>query len=207
MYRVTLRGGPPARFFITGIPQPATALLRRVIQVRGPSDDRIGTTPTMMQVQDRIAALITGPLEGMGYELVRVQLSGGTEPVLQIMADRADGAAMTVDDCADISRGISALLDTEDPIAGTYTLEVSSPGIDRPLTRPIDFERYAGFDAKIETRAPIDGRRRFKGQLRGLEGDQVLIDVDGETRHLTFDDIAKAQLVLTDELIAAVGAA
>jgi len=157
----------------------------------------------MQQVTDRVAALITGPLEGLGYELVRVQLSGGDRPVLQIMAERADGAGMTVDDCADISRSVSALLDAEDPIAGAYTLEVSSPGIDRPLTRPRDFERFAGFDARIETHESIAGRRRFKGRLLGLEAGVVSLAVDEDTVHLPIEAIAKARLVLTDELIAA----
>lgn len=157
----------------------------------------------MQQVTDRVAALITGPLEGLGYELVRVQLSGGDRPVLQIMAERSDGAGMTVDDCADISRSVSALLDAEDPIAGAYTLEVSSPGIDRPLTRPRDFERFAGFDARIETHESIAGRRRFKGRLLGLEAGMVSLAVDEDTVRLPIEAIAKARLVLTDELIAA----
>jgi ribosome maturation factor RimP len=147
--------------------------------------------------------LIAGPLEGLGYELVRVQLSGGNRPVLQVMAERADGAAMTVEDCAEISHTVSALLDAEDPIAGPYTLEVSSPGIDRPLTRPRDFERFAGFEARIETHQVIGGRRRFKGRLLGLEGDFVSLSVEDATVRLPIEAIAKARLVLTDELIAA----
>jgi ribosome maturation factor RimP len=157
----------------------------------------------MTQVQERVAALIAGPLEGLGYELVRVQLSGGNRPVLQVMAERADGAAMTVEDCAEISHTVSALLDAEDPIAGPYTLEVSSPGIDRPLTRPRDFERFAGFEARIETHQVIGGRRRFKGRLLGLEGDFVSLSVEDATVRLPIEAIAKARLVLTDELIAA----
>ena len=161
----------------------------------------------MNQIDERVAALITRPLEGMHYELVRVHLSGGTSPVLQVMAERADGAAMTVDDCAEIFHNVSALLDAEDPIAGAYTLEVSSPGIDRPLTRLRDFERFVGFEARIETRDAIAGRRRFKGKLLGLAEGMVSIDVKDETVHLPFEAIAKARLVLTDELIAASGAA
>ncbi len=159
----------------------------------------------MKQIDDRVTALITGPLDGMGYELVRVHLSGGDRPARQVMAERADGAPMNVEDCAEISHGVSALLDSEDPIAGAYTLEVSSPGIDRPLTRLQDFERFAGFEARIETRDAVAGRRRFKGKLLGLAEDVVLIDVEEETVHLPFDAIAKARLVLTDELIAASG--
>lgn len=139
----------------------------------------------------------------MGYELVRVRLAGGGRPVLQVMAERADGAPMTVDDCAEISQGLSALLDAEDPIAGAYTLEVSSPGIDRPLTRPRDFERFAGFEARIETREAVGGRRRFTGRLRGLERGMVSIDVAEGTMQVPFDAIARARLVLTDELLAA----
>lgn len=161
----------------------------------------------MNQIQERVAALIREPLEDMGYELVRVRLSGGARPVLQVMAERADGGAMTVDHCTEISHGVSALLDAEDPIAGAYTLEVSSPGIDRPLTRPRDFERFAGFEARIETRDAIAGRRRFKGKLLGLAEGMVSIDVEGETKRLPMESIAKARLVLTDELIAATDAA
>ncbi len=142
----------------------------------------------------------------MGYEIVRVQLSGGRRPVLQVMAERVDGAAMTVDDCADISRTVSALLDVEDPISGAYHLEVSSPGIDRPLTRLKDFERYAGFEARIETKALIDGRRRFKGVLKGIAGERVRVETeDGAVAELPFGGILRAKLVLTDALIAAGG--
>ena len=116
----------------------------------------------------------------MGYEVVRVQVTGGQHAVLQIMAERADGAPMTVEDCADLSRSISALLDVEDPIKNAYTLEVSSPGIDRPLTRLKDYERFAGFEAKLETRLAVDGRKRFKGMLKGVEDDLVCIDTEQE---------------------------
>ncbi len=140
----------------------------------------------------------------MGYEIVRVQLSGGRRPVLQIMAERVDGAPMTVDDCADISRTVSALLDVEDPISGAYHLEVSSPGIDRPLTRLKDFERYAGFEARIETKALIDGRRRFKGVLKGTAGETVRVEIEGGAlAELPFGGILRAKLVLSDALIAA----
>ena len=160
----------------------------------------------MNQINERVTALITNPLEGMGYELVRVRLSHGGRPVLQVMAERADGAAMTVDDCAEISHSVSVLLDAEDPIIEAYTLEVSSPGIDRPLTRPRDFERFAGFEARIETHDVIAGRRRFKGRLLGLAEGMVSIDVEKETVRLPFEAIGKARLVLTDELSAASGA-
>jgi ribosome maturation factor RimP len=111
---------------------------------------------------------------------------------------------MTVDDCADISRSVSAILDVADPIAEAYTLEVSSPGIDRPLVRPDDYVRFAGFEAKVETSAAINGRKRFKGRLLGFEDGHVLLALDDGTRvSLAFEDIARAKLLLTDELIAA----
>ncbi|WP_044564255.1 ribosome maturation factor RimP, partial [Azospirillum sp. B4] len=122
-----------------------------------------------MDVQERIAGIIAPSVEAMGYDLVRVSLTGNARPTLQIMAERVDGAAMTVDDCAEISRAVSALLDVEDPIDVAYTLEVSSPGIDRPLTRPKDFERFAGFEVRVETSQPVDDRRRFIGMLKGIE--------------------------------------
>lgn len=154
-----------------------------------------------MQVQDRVAGLIEAPLNDMGYELVRVTLSGGSRPVLQVMAERVDGQPMTVHDCTDISHTVSLLLDAEDPIAGAYALEVSSPGIDRPLTRPKDFERYAGFEMRLESRVPVGGRKRFRGRLLGLrEGDVMVRTDDGEVA-VALDNIAKAQLVMTDELI------
>jgi len=157
-----------------------------------------------MDLERRIAEMIEPSLEGMGYELVRVQLQGRQKPVLQIMAERKDGAAMTVEDCADISRQISALLDVEDPIEGEYSLEVSSPGIDRPLTRPKDYETYAGFEAKLETSEPLEGRKRFRGKLLGLdEHGCVKLVADGVEWAVPLTIVKGAKLVLTDELIAA----
>jgi ribosome maturation factor RimP len=153
-----------------------------------------------MDVSERVTEIIGPSVEAMGYDLVRVQMIGAT---LQIMAERRDGAAMTVDDCAEISRTASALLDVADPIPTAYQLEVSSPGIDRPLTRLADFERFAGFDAKLETKAPIDGRRRFTGTLLGTEDGQVRVDTEDGPVTLPFGDINKAKLVLNDRLIAA----
>ncbi len=150
---------------------------------------------------DRRLAEIIGPaIEGMGFELVRVRLMGGKTKTVQIMADRPNGQ-IEVDDCAEISTMVSAVLDVEDPIEDAYTLEVSSPGIDRPLTRLKDFETWAGYEAKIETTELIDGRRRFKGILAGVEGDEVLIEVQEGTIGLDFDWLSDAKLVLTDELI------
>ncbi|MBW7923091.1 MAG: ribosome maturation factor RimP [Rubellimicrobium sp.] len=154
---------------------------------------------------DRRLADISRPLiEGMGFELVRLRYSGGERPVLQIMAQRPDGT-MDVDACGDISTAVSALLDVEDPIIEAYTLEVSSPGIDRPLTRLQDFETWAGNVAKLEIEQPVDGRRRFRGTLAGVEGDEVLITLDGDpdapTIGLKFEWLSDARLVLTDDLI------
>lgn len=157
----------------------------------------------MIQVQDKVALLVEGPLQEMGYELVRVNLSGGSRPVLQVMAERADGAPMTVEDCTGISHTVSLLLDAEDPIAGAYSLEVSSPGIDRPLTRPKDFERFAGFEVRMETREPVAGQRRFRGRLKGLADNVVTVVTEHGEVAVPVEGVARARLVLTDELIAA----
>ena len=154
---------------------------------------------------DRRLADIVGPvIEGLGFELVRIRLMGGKTRVLQIMADRPEGG-IEVDDCAAISTAVSAVLDVEDPIEDNYILEVSSPGIDRPLTRLKDFEMWKGWEARIETTELIDGRRRFKGGLMGVEGDEVLIEIEEGGQDLTiglkFDWLSDAKLVLTDELI------
>jgi len=154
----------------------------------------------------RIETMIAAPLDDMGFDIVRVRLSGSTNRILQIMAERRDEGAMTVEDCARISRAVSAILDVEDPVPGRYTLEVSSPGVDRPLTRLRDFERFAGFEAKLETTRLVDGRRRFRGRIAGVDGDRVRIDMDGQAVQLPFTDIERAKLTLSDELLAAVEA-
>lgn len=157
-----------------------------------------------MSFQERLEGLIAPTLESMGYDLVRVQMSGKQRPTLQVMAERKDGVAMTVDDCADISRALSAVLDVEDPIQGAYMLEVSSPGIDRPLVKARDFERWAGFEARVEMARPVDGRKRFKGRLLGVdEHGSIRIQAEDGEFSLPFADVQKAKLVLTDELIAA----
>ncbi|MGB5557255.1 MAG: ribosome maturation factor RimP [Paracoccaceae bacterium] len=148
----------------------------------------------------RIAQIIQPAIEGMGFELVRVRLMGGEYKTLQIMVQRPDGG-IDVDECAQISTAVSAVLDVEDPITDNYTLEVSSPGIDRPLTRLKDFDDWQGHEAKVETTEMIDGQRRFKGVLAGVEGDEVLINVPQGTVGLKFDWLSDAKLVLTDELI------
>jgi ribosome maturation factor RimP len=151
----------------------------------------------------KIEAMIAPSLDAMGYRVVRVAVTGGRRATLQIMAERRDEQAMTVEDCAEISRTVSALLDVADPIAGAYTLEVSSPGIDRPLVRREDFARFAGFEAKIELSAPQDGRRRFRGKLLGVEGDAVRLLVDDAPVAVPLAAVARAKLVLTDALLAA----
>jgi len=151
----------------------------------------------------RIAELIAPSLESMGYEIVRITFTGGDRQILQIMAEKEDGT-MTIEGCEEVSRTVSALLDVEDPISDAYDLEVSSPGIDRPLTRPKDFERWAGFEAKVELDEAVDGQRRYRGKLLGLrDEDVVLANEAGEKITLPFADLRKAKLVLTDELIAA----
>ena len=154
----------------------------------------------------RIEAIIAPAVENMGYEIVRVILSGKTRPIVQVMAERADRVAMTVEDCAEISRTVSALLDVEDPVSGAYMLEVSSPGIDRPLTRRRDFDRFAGFEVRLETHEPVGGRKRFRGRLLGVTGDAVrLMPTDepaGQEVAVPFAALKKAKLVLTDELLA-----
>ncbi len=150
-----------------------------------------------------VERLIAPSLLDMGYDIVRVQLSGERRAKLQVMVERRDGADVTVDDCAAVSRAVEALLDVADPIAGAYVLEASSPGIDRPLTRLGDFERFAGHDARVEMRMPIAGRRRFRGRILGLDAERVrLATEDGEVA-LPFADVAKAKLDLTEELMAA----
>jgi ribosome maturation factor RimP len=150
----------------------------------------------------RVAKMITAPLREMGFELVRAQISGKQRPTLQIMAERVDHENMTVEDCAIISRALSALFDVEDTIEGAYTLEVSSPGLDRPLTRAGDYARFAGYEARVELHEPIAGRRRFRGRILGLFGDLVRIEMEGQTYDLPFDEIQRAKLVMTGELLA-----
>ncbi|PZX41275.1 ribosome maturation factor RimP [Roseinatronobacter thiooxidans] len=156
-------------------------------------------------LDQRLAKIVTPVIEGLGFELVRLRLMAGKTRTLQIMADRPDGG-IEVADCAAISTAVSAALDVEDPLDDAYTLEVSSPGIDRPLTRLKDFAVWEGYEARLETTELIDGRRRFRGELAGVEGDEVLIEIEenGEpiTIGLQFDWLSEAKLVLTDELIA-----
>jgi ribosome maturation factor RimP len=159
-----------------------------------------GAIAFVTELLRRIEDIVAPTIVGMGYEVVRVAMSrGGT---LQIMVEPADGRAMDVEDCATLSRALSAVLDVEDPIPSTYTLEVSSPGIDRPLTREKDYARWVGHIARVETVQPIEGRRRFKGTLLGLEDGTVKLRLDdGQEARLPLASVAKAKLELTDALL------
>lgn len=155
-------------------------------------------------IDRRLAGIVEPVARDLGLELVRLRLMSGQTPTLQIMAQRPDGT-MEVDDCARLSTAVSATLDVEDPIEEHYTLEVSSPGIDRPLTRLKDFEDWQGFEARLETTELIDGQRRFKGILQGTEGDEVLVEIERGKEALTiglrFEWLSDAKLILSDELI------
>ncbi len=155
-------------------------------------------------VEQKVKDIIAPSLEDMGYALVRVkQFARPRGSTVQIMAERRDGEAMTVEDCETISRQVSALLDVADPIRGAYSLEVSSPGIDRPLMTLQDFADYQGFEAKVETAYPLEGRKRFRGELLGVEGETFAIRVDNAEFHIPMEAVEEAKLVLTDALIKA----
>ncbi|HAC59136.1 ribosome maturation factor RimP [Parvibaculum sp.] len=157
-------------------------------------------------VPRKVFELLRPSAEGIGFEIVRIRFGLQDGHTLQIMAERADGS-MSVEDCEELSRTLSAVLDVEDPIPGEYNLEISSPGIDRPLTRPKDFERWKGFDVKIELAEPIEGRKRFRGTLQGVEGGEVLVECDIEgysepqVLGLPFEKLSEAKLVMSDDLI------
>jgi ribosome maturation factor RimP len=155
----------------------------------------------MNALADRIAALIEPSLTAMGYDLVRVQIDGKRQLRLQIMAERGDGSGMGVEDCARLSRHVSALLEVEDPIEGSYTLEVSSPGIDRPLVKAADYTRFAGHVAKVELKHARENRRRFTGTIKGLEGGAVVLHTEEGSISLPLAEIERAKLVLTDALL------
>jgi ribosome maturation factor RimP len=181
------------------------------------TDPTDGSTDTDLLAEPRLVvepgaavrvSAIAGPvLQGMGYRLVRIKISGEAGCTVQIMAERPDGS-MQIEDCEAISRALSPVMDIADPIERAYRLEISSPGIDRPLVRRSDFERFTGHLVKIEMAVPHQGRKRFKGTLSGVEGDQIRLhrdDVkasDDPDALLTMEDISDARLVLTDELIA-----
>lgn len=156
-----------------------------------------------MELQTRLEQLIEPMVMDMGYDLVRVRLTGAQRQTLQLMAERKDGQAMGVEDCAEISRATSALLDVDDPIPGAYTLEVSSPGLDRPLVREADFIRFAGYEAKVEMAQAVDGQKRFRGRIKADGDGTVKLEGDDGVFTIPFAGIRAAKLVLTDDLMEA----
>jgi ribosome maturation factor RimP len=162
-------------------------------------------TPHHTGFDARLAEIIMPRIAAMGYELVRVRVLGRERPTVQIMADRADGTQITIDDCEAISHQIGAVLDVEDIVPGAWTLEVSSAGIDRPLTRPKDWSRFSGHAAKVEMAIPtLDGRKRFSGIVLGAEGGIGRLRMeDGSEVAVTLSDVKSARLILTDALIEA----
>ena len=156
----------------------------------------------MSVLEERIEKLVAPAIAAAGFELVRVKVAGKETKTLQIMAERADHT-MTAEDCADLSRALSPILEEADPIAGPYRLEISSPGIDRPLVRLRDYDDWQGYEAKIELDRMIEGRKKFKGVLAGVDGDNIGLDIEGEeeTALIPFAWIHAARLVLTDALI------
>ena len=150
-----------------------------------------------------IENLIEPSIAAMGFELVRVKFIGGGGKTLQVMIERQDRRPITVDDCAEISRLVSTLLEVDDPVSGAYILEVSSPGIDRPLVRLGDYARFSGFEARVEIEGRINGQRRFCGRIDGVSGDLVKLDCGDHKAEIPFRDILKASLVLTEDLIEA----
>ncbi len=157
-----------------------------------------------MQTKHPLQDLLEPVITDLGYEVVRILTIGQKNPTLQIMIDRLDGKDITVEDCATVSRAVSAVLDEKDPIKDQYSLEVSSPGLDRPLTKIEHFKRFSGYEARIETAVEVEKRKRFKGVLGNVdEQNRVHIDVDGTDYAIAFDDISKAKLILTDELLQA----
>ena len=157
-------------------------------------------------MEDKLTDIIAPAVEGLGFELVRVKILGGRRPTIQVMAERPD-RTMPVEDCAALSRELSAVLDVADPMEGEYFLEVSSPGIDRPLTRFKDYADFEGFEAKVETKMPVKDRRKFRGVLAGAKDNSVKLQTRDETFEFALDEIEKAKLVLTDALIEATAGA
>lgn len=158
----------------------------------------------LTEQERHILSLVTPVAEQIGMEIVRLRIQGGRRPHLQIMAERAGGAPTNVEDCASLSRAIAPMMDEADPIKEAYTLEVSTPGIDRPLTREGDFGRWVGHAAKVELARPIDGRRRFSGVITGEDEDGAHIELDDETELVAHvHEMSKASLILTDDLIEA----
>jgi ribosome maturation factor RimP len=178
-----------------------TAAREKALSMTGRDPASQQGTRVILTAMSHLEPILEPAIEAAGYRLVRLRLMGGKSKTLQIMAERPDGT-MNVEDCAKLSHALLDFIEAEDPLEGEYELEVSSPGIDRPLTRLMDFSRYAGHEAKLELVAPIDGRKRFRGRLLGLEGSEVLMESGGTRVTLPFKGIAEAKLVLTDQLIA-----
>lgn len=156
-----------------------------------------------MQKKHHLQDMLEPTINNLGFDLVRILTIGNVNPTLQIMIERKDRQNMVVDDCATVSRAISAVLDEKDPISGKYTLEVSSPGLDRPLVNLENFVRFAGFEAKVETDTEIEKRKRFKGRIVRVENDNIILLMDDKEWTIPFSAVTKAKLLLTDELIAA----
>ena len=163
-------------------------------------------TQTPRDSATAVHRLIEPSVEALEFRLVRVKLIGGTPPRLEIMAEREDGS-MTVEDCATLSETVSAILDVEDPISGQYLLEVSSPGLDRPLTRLDDYARFGGYLATVKTHVPVAGRRRFRGVIAGVEDETIRFETDEGEVEIGFEDIELAKLVITDEMLKAASGA
>jgi len=163
-----------------------------------------GDEPNHTGLEAKIAGMISPQLNNLGYDLVRVAVLGRERPTVQIMADRVDGSQISVDDCERITHAVSAVLDVEDPLPGAWTLEVSSAGIDRPLTRVKDWVRFAGHQARVEMLMPLEGRRRFTGIVLGADEAHARLRLDdGSDVLLPLNDVRRAKLLLTDALIAA----
>ncbi len=156
-----------------------------------------------MQKKHHLQDMLEPTINNLGFDLVRILTIGNINPTLQIMIERKDRKNMVVDDCATVSRAVSAILDEKDPISGKYTLEVSSPGLDRPLVNLENFTRFAGFEAKVETDTEIEKRKRFKGRIVRVENNNIILLMNDKEWSIPFNAVAKAKLLLTDELIAA----
>lgn len=187
-----------------GGPNGPPFLLDHRMTSRPRADEPETDRPDAIGLEARVAAAIEPTLAHLGYELVRVLILGRDRPTVQIMADRADGSLIAIDECERISHAVSAVLDVEDPVPGAWNLEVSSAGIDRPLTRVKDWNRFAGHQARAELIAPVDGRKRFTGTVLGADAEHARLRLEtGEDVTLPLRDIRRAKLVLTDALIEA----
>ncbi len=155
-----------------------------------------------MQNKHHLQDMLEPVISELGYETVRIITIGQANPTLQIMIDRLDGKDIVVEDCAKVSRKVSEVLDEKDPIKDQYNLEVSSPGLDRPLTKPEHFARFAGYEAKVETDELIENRKRFKGKIISIDGENTIrFEMDGTAYAIPFDAVSKAKIVITDELL------